>query len=186
MTQRGSERRRKMGVNGMIFLVVSVVIVMKFRKELFAFRRHGPYMFVAAEGLLVLFVLNGGFMFRDPLVLRQIVSWMLMLISAGLAILGFYALKKYGEAATDWEDTTRVVQEGVFRYIRHPLYVSLMFLAGGMLLKDLSLPAGLAFVATFGFLAAASMVEERENLVKFGDAYRRYMLHTKRYVPLIV
>ena len=173
-------------IKGIIFLVVSSVIVAKFRKELFAFRRHGPYMFVAAEGLLVLFILNGGFMFRDPLVLRQIVSWMLMLISAGLAILGFYALKKYGEAAADWEDTTRVVQEGIFRHIRHPLYVSLMFLSSGIFLKDLSLSAGLAFVATFGFLVAASIVEEGENMARFGDQYRQYMLGTKRYVPLIL
>jgi protein-S-isoprenylcysteine O-methyltransferase Ste14 len=173
-------------IKGIIFLVVSSVIFAKFRKELFAFHRHGPYMFVAAEGLLVLFILNGGAMFRNPFEARQVVAWVLMLISLELAILGFYALKAYGEAATDWEDTTRVVQEGVFRYIRHPLYVSLMFLSGGMLLKDLSLPAGLAFVATFSLLVAASIVEERENLAKFGDPYRKYMLHTKRYVPMIV
>jgi protein-S-isoprenylcysteine O-methyltransferase Ste14 len=173
-------------IKGIIFLVVSIVIVAKFRKELFAFQRHGPYIFVAAEGLLVLFILNGGAMFRDPFVLRQIVSWILMLISAGLAILGFYALKRYGEAEADWENTTRVVQEGVFRYIRHPLYVSLMFLAVGMLLKNASLQSGLAFLATFGFLVAAATVEERENLAKFGDRYRQYMLRTKRYVPLIV
>jgi len=61
-----------------------------------------------------------------------------------------------------------------------------MFLSGGMLLKDLSLPAGLAFLATFGFLVAASIVEEGENIGRFGDRYRQYILHTKRYVPLIV
>jgi len=175
-----------MVVKGIMFLVVSVVIVMKFRKELFEFRRHGPYMFVAAEGLLVLFLLNGGSMFRDAFMLRQIVSWTLMLISAGLAMLGFYALKRYGEAEADWEDTTRVVQEGIFRHIRHPLYVSLMFLAAGMLLKDLSLSAGLAFLVTFGFLVAASIVEEGENIARFGDRYRQYMLRTKKYVPLIL
>ena len=110
----------------------------------------------------------------------------MLLVSAGLAILGFYALKKYGEAVAAWEDTTRVVHEGVFRYIRHPLYASLMFLAGGILLKKVSLPGITAFLATFGFLVAASMVEERENLAKFGDEYRQYTRYTKRYVPLIV
>lgn len=61
-----------------------------------------------------------------------------------------------------------------------------MFLSAGMLLKDLSLQAGLAFLATFVFLVTASIVEERENLAKFGEPYRQYMFHTKRYVPLIV
>lgn len=171
---------------GIIFVALTIVIVLKFRKELFAFQRHGPYMFVATEGLLLLFIFNGEFMFQHPFETRQFVSWVLMLISLGLAILGFYALKRYGEAVADWEDTTRVVHEGVFRYIRHPLYASLMLLAGGMLLKDLSLEAISAFLATFGFLLAASLVEEKENLAKFGDAYREYALRTKRYVPLIV
>ena len=175
-----------MTIKGIIFVVLTTIIVFKFRKELFSFQRHGPYMFVAAEGLLVLFILNAGAMFQNPFQASQVVSWMLMLISAGVAILGFHALKRYGDAVEDWEDTTRVVQEGIFRHIRHPLYASLMCLSGGMLLKDVSLAAVLAFLVTFGFLAAASLVEERENLAKFGDAYREYALSTKRYVPLIV
>ena len=61
-----------------------------------------------------------------------------------------------------------------------------MFLTVGILLKKVSLPGISAFLATFGFLVAASVVEERENLAKFGDEYRQYMRHTKRYVPLIV
>jgi protein-S-isoprenylcysteine O-methyltransferase Ste14 len=182
----GAEERRFYILKIVIFIAVTIVIVLKFRKELFAFKRHGPYMFAAAESLLVLFILNGGSMFQNPFATRQLVSWILMLISAGLAIFGFYALKKYGEAVADWEDTTRVVHEGVFRYIRHPLYASLMFLAGGMLLKEVSLPGISAFLATFGFLVAASRAEELENLAKFGDEYWQYMLYTKRYVPLIV
>ena len=173
-------------IKGIVFAVLSIVIVMKFRKELFAFKRHGPYMFVAAEGLLLLFVLNAGSMFHSPLALRQVISWILMLISAGLAVSGFTALKKYGQAVEDWEDTTRLVHEGVFAYIRHPLYVSLMFLAGGMLLKDVSLQAASAFMVTVCFLVTASRVEERENLAKFGAEYEHYALRTKRYVPLIV
>jgi len=175
-----------MMLKGIIFAALTGVIVLKFRKELFAFHRHGPYMFVAAEGLLLLFIFNGGAMFQNPLPLRQVLSWILMLTSAGVAFFGFYALKKYGQAVGDWEDTTRVVHEGIFRYIRHPLYTSLMFLAGGMLLKEMSWSSVSAFVVTFGFLVAASRVEERENLEKFGSAYRHYSHHTKRYVPFIV
>jgi hypothetical protein len=53
-------------------------------------------MFSAAEGLLVLFIFNGGAMFLNPFAAHQLGSWILMLISAGLAIFGFYALKEYG------------------------------------------------------------------------------------------
>ena len=169
-----------------IFAVVSTVIVMKFRKELFSFRRHGPYMFVAAEGLLVLFILNGGAMFKGLLTAKQVISWILLLLSASLAFLGFYGLKRHGKAVQNWENTTRLVREGVFRYIRHPLYTSLMLLAVGVLLKDISLPAASACLLALAFLVAASRVEEGENASKFGAEYEGYVLQTKRYLPFIV
>ena len=169
-----------------IFAVVSMVIVMMFRKELFAFRRHGPYMFVAAEGLLVLFILNGGAMFEGLFTVKQGLSWVFMFTSATLAILGFYGLKKHGQAVQNWENTTRLVREGVFKYIRHPLYASLMLLAVGVLLKDLSSGAASACIVTLGFLVVASRVEEGENAAKFGAEYQSYILRTKRYLPFIV
>lgn len=175
-----------MSIKWIIFAILSTLIVLKFRKELFAFKRHGPYMFVAAEGLLTLFIFNAGSMFESLFSLRQVLSWILIALSASLALSGFYGLKRYGRAVQDWENTTRLVQEGVFRYIRHPLYASLMFLAMGILLKDVSLRAAATCLLTFCFLVAASRVEEGENEAKFGAEYERYALKTKRYLPFIV
>ena len=42
----------------------------------------------------------------------------------------------------------------------------------------------LAVTAT-GFLIATSVVEERENLVRFGAAYVAYMKRTRRFVPFV-
>lgn len=169
-----------------IFVVLSIVIFMKFRKELFAFRCHGPYMFVAFEGLLALFILNGGSMFENALGSRQILSWALSIVSAGVAFSGFRGLRKYGQAVHDWEDTTRLVKEGVFKYIRHPLYASLMLLSTGMLLKDVSLRAVSVFLLILCFLVTASLMEEGENTRKFGAEYESYILKTKRYLPFII
>lgn len=175
-----------MMIKATVFVVISVVIFMKFRKELFAFRRHGPYMFLAFEGLLALFILNGGSMFENALSWRQILSWALFIVSACFAFLGFRGLRKYGQADHDWEDTTRLVREGVFRYIRHPLYASLMLLSTGMLLKDVSLRAASVFLLILCFLVTASRMEEGENTRKFGAEYENYILKTKRYLPFII
>jgi len=175
-----------MAIKGIVFAVLSVVIVLNFRKELFAFRKHGPYMFMAAEGLLVLFIFNAGLMFERPLAAVQVFSWILMLMSASFALFGFYGLRTYGRAVENWEHTTRLVEEGVFRYIRHPLYASLMLLATGMLLKGVSLRTAAACFFTIGFLVAASRLEEMENAAKFGAEYKSYILRTKRYIPFIV
>jgi protein-S-isoprenylcysteine O-methyltransferase Ste14 len=175
-----------MGIKWFIFAIISTLIVLKFRKGLFAFRRHGPYMFVAAQGLLTLFIFNAGSMFESPVSPRQVFSWTLIALSASLALSGFYGLKRYGRAVQDWENTTRLVQEGVFRYIRHPLYASLMLLAVGTLLKDVSLQSVAACLVTICFLVAASRAEEGENTAKFGKEYERYTCNTKRYLPFIV
>jgi len=173
-------------VKGVVFGILSAGVFLKFRKELFDFRRHGPYVLAAFQGLLSLFFFNWEAMFRDPFTVRQLVSWGLMAASATLAASGFFGLLRHGRAVGDWENTTRLVREGVFRYIRHPLYGSLMLLAIGVMLKEVSFRAVLTCLWTLGFLAAASGAEERENGEKFGAEYERYSLRTRRYLPFIV
>ncbi len=175
-----------MAIQWFLFPVLSLLVLLKFRKEIFSFREHGPYMFAAAQGLLALFFINGGFFFEDPFTPRQMLSWALMLASAAVALSGFYGLRRFGRSVDNWENTTRLVREGVFHYIRHPLYTSLMLLTMGIFLKDPSGGATAASAFTLGFLVAASRVEEGENARKFGEAYRRYQGETKRYLPFIV
>lgn len=175
-----------MAVEWIVFIGLSTLVFLKFRKELRSFRQHGPYMFVAAEGLLALFVLNGGAMLDSPFTVRQLVSWALMILSAVFAVGGFYGLKTHGRAVQNWENTTRLVHEGLFKYIRHPLYGSLMLLSTGVLLKDVSLQASAAWILTLSFLVVASRMEEGENEAKFGAAYASYSLRTKRYLPFVI
>lgn len=175
-----------MAAKWILFPFLSFLVFLKFRKGIFSFREHEPYMFAAAQGLLALLFINGGFFFEDPFTPRQMLSWALMLASAAVAVSGFYGLRRFGRAVDDWENTTRLVREGVFRYIRHPLYASLMFLTAGIFLKNPSGWAAAAGVFTLAFLVAASRVEEGENTAKFGDDYRRYQEATKRYLPFIV
>ena len=109
-----------------------------------------------------------------------------MVVSAFIAISGFYSLKKYGKPDDDWENTTVLIDRGIFRYIRHPLYSSLILLVIGILLKRITfVPLVIGCICIF-FLITASLMEERENLVKFGDAYTNYKRTTMRYVPFII
>jgi protein-S-isoprenylcysteine O-methyltransferase Ste14 len=142
-------------------------------------------MFFAFEALLVLFYLNIDKWLINPFSWDQVFSWFLAVTSAGFALSGFYALRKYGETDGDWEATTRLIQKGVFEYIRHPLYSSLMILAVGILFKDLTFPAIMAFLVALTFLVAASFVEEKENLAKFGVEYAVYVNNTRRYIPFV-
>jgi protein-S-isoprenylcysteine O-methyltransferase Ste14 len=78
-----------------------------------------------------------------------------------------------------------LVVEGAYRYIRHPLYSSLLFLGWGIFFKDLSW-AGLALAAgaTF-FLAMTARAEEGENIRFFGPAYQEYMQRSRMFIPFL-
>ena len=83
------------------------------------------------------------------------------------------------------EKTTRLVTTGVFRYIRHPLYCSLLLLAWGAFFKDPSWVGGCLALAATAFLVATARAEEAENIRYFGAAYQAYMRHTKMFLPFL-
>jgi protein-S-isoprenylcysteine O-methyltransferase Ste14 len=143
-------------------------------------------MFFAFESLLVLIYFNISHGMENAALWSHIISWLLLSGSAVLALSGFVHMRKYGMAREDWEDTTRLIHEGVFRYVRHPLYSSLMMLSAGLLLKRAGTPSFIAFLVCITALVAASLAEEGENREKFGESYLHYAQGTKRYIPFVL
>lgn len=174
-----------MKIHHLVFMIASLGLLVIFRDDLRTSRQHGFYRFFAFESLLGLAALNAPVWFDQPLIPRQVVSWLLLAGSLGLAVVSFRALKVAGKPIGSFENTTRLVEVGVYRYVRHPMYTSLMLFGLGVLLKD---PSGFAGGLTFGavlFLYAAARVEERENLTRFGTNYTDYMKKTRRFIPFV-
>jgi len=168
-----------------IFVVVSIPIVGVSWRSLRNPRSHGFYRFFAFEFVLVLILLNVPWWFRDPLCARQLVSWLFLLISFLLPVYGFYLLRMIGRPKGGIERTTALVTVGIYKYIRHPLYASLLYGACGVFLKDPSLLGGILALATSTFAFATARVEETEMLLKFGADYTAYMKRTTRFVPFV-
>ena len=103
-----------------------------------------------------------------------------------MAIQGFYLLHTIGRPTKGIEDTTMLVKTGIYKYIRHPLYSSLILLAWGSLLKDIALLSAILVALATIFSVATAMVEEKENLQRFGDEYAFYMKSTKRFLPFLI
>jgi len=176
-----------------IFVIVSAGLIYMSRDSLRDPRSHGFYRFFAWEFLLVLILLNVENWFRDPFSIHQMASWLLLIISIFPVVLGVYLLRRSGKPdkqRTDtpmfeFEKTTSLVTEGVFRYIRHPLYSSLFLLGWGVFFKAPSwLGAGLALLATF-FLVMTAKAEETENTRFFGAAYQEYIQQTRMFIPFV-
>ncbi len=156
-------------------------------------RSHGFYRFFAFEFIAALIVLNAPYWFRDPFAPRQLASWLLLFGSIWPAVVGLRLLVTAGRPTSEssdptqlgFEKTTTLVAVGMYRYIRHPMYASLLGLGWGAALKDLSAASvGLAAAATVSVLATA-LAEEREDLAHFGASYAEYMKTTRRFVPFL-
>lgn len=175
------------------FAAGSVAVVLLSRRSLRVPGSHGFYRFFAFELLLALIVINAPVWFWRPFSARQVVSWILLALSAGLAAEAFRLLRQIGRpsatAARDvnlpFENTTRLVTTGLYRFIRHPMYASLLAFAWGACLKDLSVVCLVLAVGVSGFLTATALVEERENRGRFGEEYASYMKVTWRFIPLV-
>lgn len=176
-----------------IFVAVSAALGLLTRRSFLVPRSHGFFRFFAFELLLGLVLMNAPYWFRDPFSFPQLVSWVLLIASAGLAIEAFRLFFTIGKPApgvgpdTDlwFEKTTTLVTIRIYRLIRHPMYASLIGLGWGAFLKHPGwLGFGLAMGAS-GFLVATSVAEEQENLARFGAAYSTYLKVTKRFVPYL-
>ncbi|OGO48549.1 MAG: hypothetical protein A2Z30_02380 [Chloroflexi bacterium RBG_16_64_43] len=167
------------------FALLSGVLIASFWRVVRHGRTHALPRLVAFEAILGLILANVPTWFSNPLALRQIVSWVLLASSGLLALHGFSLLRMHGGTSAGIETTTVIVRRGAYRYIRHPLYLSLILFALGVYLKSPGWLAGaLLGLAVSGLLVTAT-VEERENESKFGERYREYMRVTKKFVPFV-
>jgi protein-S-isoprenylcysteine O-methyltransferase Ste14 len=90
-----------------------------------------------------------------------------------------------GEDLYKIEKTTKLVTEGIYRYIRHPLYGSLLFLAWGIFFKSVSTMGFFLVMSTSLFLTLTAKIEEKENCDYFGDEYESYIHQTKMFIPYV-
>lgn len=176
------------------FLVSAALLAYVSRASLRVPGSHGFYRFFAWLVILGLALLNIDGWFLAPFSWHQLISWSLLVISALLLVVGVRQLRQMGRpdpkrddvALVAFEKTTKLVTTGIFRYIRHPLYSSLLFLAWGIFFKAPSWLGGLLALAASLLLVATARVEEAENLSFFGDEYREYTRQTKMFIPFIL
>jgi protein-S-isoprenylcysteine O-methyltransferase Ste14 len=144
---------------------------------------RGVTRFLVFEAVLGLVVLGAPFWFLDAFSWRQIVSWLLLGASLALAIDAFVMLHRFGAPTTGIESTQQLVDQGVYRWIRHPLYFSLFLFGTGAWLKHPDAWGAAILLALAGLVVATARIEEGENLQRLGEAYGTYMSRTWRFIP---
>jgi protein-S-isoprenylcysteine O-methyltransferase Ste14 len=177
----------------LIFIIISCCLWYISRASVRVVGSHGFYRFFAWEAITALILLNIDRWFIHPFSVLHIISWTLLLLSLVLLWNGYTMIRSKGKADEQRQDSTLyalektsvLVTSGVYKYIRHPLYGSLLFLAWGVFLKDVSwLTLCLAAGAT-GCLVLTAKADEAECIRYFGPSYKEYMSQTNMFIPFI-
>jgi protein-S-isoprenylcysteine O-methyltransferase Ste14 len=97
--------------------------------------------------------------------------------------LPFFTLRKFGNISSSGSflATTKLVEKGIYKIIRHPQYLSFMLLNIGMALINQDVITIVTSIFSTGFLIAG--IKEEENILteQFGTEYTEY----RKRVPSI-
>ena len=114
-----------------------------------------------------------------------------MYINIACSIVGLFLIisgwrniyKKYWSKETG---TGALVQQGLYKYIRHPQYTGLLLLSFGMMIEWITLPLLILYPIMIVMYVRLAKKEEQDMLVEFGDEYKEYMKETKMFIPFII
>jgi len=113
-----------------------------------------------------------------------VVGIIFFLISIWLLHRSHADLGKLWSSTVEPESKQRLVTEGVYKRIRHPMYAAhvLWGIAQTLLLPNL-IAGPLALLLIFAVIGIRVPREEQAMLEEFGDAYRQYIKTTGRILP---
>jgi len=106
-------------------------------------------------------------------------------------VLGLWLFdRSHAHLGTNWSITLEVrekhqlVTRGLYRHVRHPMYLALLLYSAGQALVLPNWVAGPSYGVAFALLFVFRVgPEERMMLEEFGHDYEAYMARTKRLVP---
>jgi protein-S-isoprenylcysteine O-methyltransferase Ste14 len=116
----------------------------------------------------------------------QFIAIELLVIGTIIAFTSRLQLGKYGTTVILVEDDHQLVTSGIYKYIRHPIYLGSI-----TLFTSIGIAVGSLFVTLVVFLCWLLMLKDRIDLEerllteKFGEEYSEYKKRTKKLIPFL-
>lgn len=119
--------------------------------------------------------------------LPSAVRWLgVLILFSGNAV--FYAA--HSALGSNWSGTLNIkenhtlVTNGIYNYVRHPMYLGFFLLAIGLFLSSANWLLGLATLGFSTFMYNRRIDDEEKMMIDtFGDQYQQYMKRTGRLLP---
>jgi protein-S-isoprenylcysteine O-methyltransferase Ste14 len=143
-----------------------------------------PFFLIAAyyeNRLLVSLILP----FWDSFIVSYI-GFVIYLSAGILVIVGRVQLGKFGSGELITEEDHKLYTEGVYKYIRNPMYSGALIAVVGFGLVFRSIIT-LLFVSIFYFIVFKMRIDEEERLLyeAFGEKFTDYKKNSKKLIPFI-
>ena len=114
-----------------------------------------------------------------------------LIVGASCLVVGLWFFhRSHADLGTNWSislevrEQHRLITDGVYRRVRHPMYTALLLYAIGQALVIPNWVAGPSYLIPMGMLCVFRVRgEEVMMLDEFGEEYAKYMTRTKRFVP---
>ena len=130
-------------------------------------------------GLLILVLVSGAAMPKQPLV------WLIFCACCSIAAWAILAIPRQSFRISPIpSNRNELVTNGPYRFIRHPMYFSLILLSIGLCVNDPAPVRLIASVGLFELLRFKSRFEE-QMLTEIHHHYAEYQQRTKRIIPFI-
>ena len=161
---------------------------MKFAED---FKWKSRRLVIGLSSMLIVTFLSDWYIIKRPLFhshTGKIIGFILLLLGFLIASIGGRHLKIYGRSNPNLPRgaTDKLVTQGIYRYVRHPMFTAFfMILIGlGLIFNSITFtfimaPIGIAYIFWFTY-----NVDEKEALEKFGDKYKRYRDQVPAFFPI--
>jgi protein-S-isoprenylcysteine O-methyltransferase Ste14 len=166
------------------FSIHSLMAIENFKKRFNPRTYRIVYSLIATIGLLFLLSLNGGIQAADFFESKGFIKYIsLMLATFGVMVMQSsfkqYGLKSFlGLAA----EKNQLREDGILKYIRHPIYAGIILISLGFFLFIPNLPTMISSICILTYLPIGIYLEEKKLVKYFGDLYIDY----KKRVPSLI
>lgn len=129
----------------------------------------------------------------DPVPLPGPASWSLpqfaaaavLTVGAAILFMSVWSFARAGKGTlAPFDETQKLVVVGLYRYLRNPMYLAVMMI---LLAESWFFGSSRLLMYTGACFVAANLIvigyEENRLRFKYGDEYREYCAHVRRWIP---
>jgi protein-S-isoprenylcysteine O-methyltransferase Ste14 len=139
------------------------------------------YVFVSAQFVLLISItLFGG---KPTPTFLQLLGLGLILSGISICMIAIWQLRKYSLTAMPTPvQGAKLLQSGLYKKIRHPIYTGLIAMMSGVVISRFSVVRFLLLLCLIAVLYKKSVFEEHQLTKTFGKQYASYKTRTRRFL----